>query len=181
MCCYFLLLDAYARTPAPVLLHEKAVAILARFPRLATLDTADQHLIAGLLGRPDTTSPWPRATRLIEQFALPSEWIRWTLLDPLNILWDWGLRAKAENAQEEAALSIAKLFQAMGEWLMALPLSPIWRNLSADKLEDELRMLSATLFHEKRVRLSIGRRLLADLGADGGELLRRNGYLPSES
>jgi hypothetical protein len=111
--------------------------------------------------------------------ARQSSYIRWALIEPLEIL----ARGLSWRTQGMAGAELGRrLGRALAVWAGRLPLTEAWRDLSDVALARELAVLRRVLLRDAAARAVVGRRLRALIGDDGYRcaLLAEAGYLAGD-
>ena len=99
--------------------------------------------------------------RLLRARASASSFIRWGILDPVEMyLAAVGWRLDGMGANEIGA----RLAAAFAEWGVRLPLTDVWQRLSNYTIGEELRFLCDWLLPTPQARAGFARRLRQHLG-----------------
>jgi len=153
----------------------EAIAMHLVQPLLSMLAVFDSYVSAPndleALGRVilERAALCPAATPaavLVQLPELQSPWIEWGLIEPIR-LWAATL-AKVQEQTDPARLGHWMTGQ-FEDWAMALPLSPIWQQLSSAELAEELDELSRILLRTDYLRGAFAARLRREIqiGAAG--------------
>jgi hypothetical protein len=144
------LIEAYALHGAgPSLLgrqfveaHPSAASSRARLD--AMTQAADAILNAGA-----TDDPLGAVAKLLISRGLPSEHIRWALMEPVAF-YHAALSAHVEGATADSLG--ADLAASIDNWSAMLPIDPVWGSLSLAEAQAELRILERKLLRTRSAR-----------------------------
>ncbi|HTU13019.1 MAG TPA: hypothetical protein VMG08_19170 [Allosphingosinicella sp.] len=127
----------------------------ARRQRLAALDQA------GRFWRGDEVPDHETARKLaglLQDHALPSEHVRWALVEPVRI---FQAILRALPRRPVAATIGRDIRAAIDAWVPDFPIDPIWASLPLRELTAELENIDAVLLKSEAARARFRRRLLA--------------------
>lgn len=179
------LIQAYSRANcSPRQVGEQFAEGLASTPALRALALAEideaRDVLSNLRrGRASVSRRLGDLGRLLRQRAAKSPYVRWALMDPIDLYLD-ALTRHLEGADPE---SIGQAFcEGVDDWGARMPLSEEWKSLSKYDIAQELEFLSAALLRSSATRSRFGRRLLDFFRGDGAvaRLLDQAGYISEE-
>jgi hypothetical protein len=164
--CLRLLCFHRDRQPDAAELGERFAEQLADCPELRALSPEDVALALDTVRRSDAAAPAPPAeleplARLLRAKASASPFIRWGILDPIEMcLAAVGWRLDGIDSDEIGA----RLGAAFADWGARLPLTDMWQRLSNHTLAEELRFMRDWLLPTAPARAEFARRLREHLG-----------------
>jgi hypothetical protein len=103
---------------------------------------------------------WPLAT-LLQERALPSEHIRWGLIEPVRIY--RGLIESASRRSGPEAIG-ASIRAAIDTWAAEMPIDAVWASLPSTQVVSELDWLDQIVLKSDGARARFRRRLKARFG-----------------
>jgi len=127
----------------------------------AALDEAQKQL-AALRGSTEDM-PWQPLAELLRDRALPSDTVRWALIEVLLMFADAVEWSRAGMEPPEIGRRLALAIDA---WGTRMPLTPVWPTLSRYTLARELDFLKRALLRTPGAREVIARRLVETFGSD---------------
>jgi len=110
----------------------------------------------------------PDLASLVRERAWPSPYVKWMLIDPIDMLSDalvWRLEGLGSD---EIGRRLGERFD---EWSVQMPLTPVWSKLSRYTLNEEFAFLENTLLRQASTRYRFGQRLTKMLPADKASLV----------
>ena len=153
-------------------LGRRFAAAIDSDPDLATsLSIADAQLALDVLNDAPNTgaeaitpeSPLGALWQLLGEHAHPSRYVRWALIDSIAIFVD-ALKWRLDGTpSEEIGSRLARRFD---EWAPRLPLSDVWKGLSAYSLEQEVAFVKQVLLRSEDAQREFGCRLAAHLSGN---------------
>jgi hypothetical protein len=161
--------------PGAAGLGERFLEQLADCPELHSLSPEQVALALDTVRRPGAATPaLPGAleplARLLRARASASSFIRWGILDPIEMY----LAAVGWRPDDIGSNEIgARLAAAFAHWGVRLPLTDVWQRLSNHTIAEELRFLCGWLLPTSQARADFARRLREHLGdhrADGAAI-----------
>ena len=152
--------------PGAADLGERFLEQLADCPELHSLSSEQVTLALDTVrGRGAATPALPGAleplARLLRAKASASRFIRWGILDPIEMYLaavGWQLDGMGSNEIG------ARLAAAFAHWGARLPLTDVWQRLSNHTIAEELRFLCGWLLPTSQARADFARRLREHLG-----------------
>jgi hypothetical protein len=99
-----------------------------------------------------------RLTNLLQAHAMPSEHVRWALVEPVSM---FGAILEALPARPAPARVGRAIREAIDDWAPRFPIDPVWASLPMRTLIDELENIDALLLRSAGARLRFRHRLLA--------------------
>ncbi|HEX6622058.1 MAG TPA: hypothetical protein VF024_20500 [Solirubrobacteraceae bacterium] len=165
--CLQLLRSYTERRPGAVALGERFEAGLRASPELAGLSAQDIALALALLRSPDEDAPGLPAelaplAELLRDRASRSPYIRWALLDTIEIYLAAAGRRLEGDGPEQLGRWLSHAFDA---WGADLPLTDVWQRLSDYAIGEELGFLRRRLLPSPPARARFAGRLSAHLAA----------------
>ena len=165
--CLQLLRSYTERRPDAVALGERFEAGLQASPELAGLSARDIALALALLRSPDGDAPGLPAelaplAELLRDRASRSPYIRWALLDTIEIYLAAAGRRLEGDGPEQLGRWLSHAFDA---WGAELPLTDVWHRLSDYAIGEELGFLRRRLLPSPQARARFAGRLRAHLAA----------------
>jgi hypothetical protein len=121
------------------------------------------------LAAPDVAA----AASLLRARALPSEHVRWALIEPIAMMIE-ALTWRLDGATPEAIGR--RLSRRFDDWGARLPITPVWGSLSKYAIRNELRFLEATLLRTREARVRFGARLVQTLDPERAALVERRWF-----
>jgi hypothetical protein len=95
---------------------------------------------------------------LLAERALPSEHVRWALLEPVLMMREWLLLSLEDAGSEGLAIEME---QAVAQWAAGFPISGVWAALSGGEVRRELRFCERVLMQSRSAFLRFHQRLRA--------------------
>lgn len=153
------------------------LASLQKAPVLAGMSRANAaEALALLQGRSTKGLPGTKLAPLLEDIARPSEYVRWALIETLEIyvqaiLWKFDGAGVVELDE--------RLQLAIGEWGARLPLTSVWNGLSNRAFREEIAFLSRALLATAHAKQLFAARLPASIwdNAERARILREAGFV----
>lgn len=180
------LLRLYATDDATAAeLGERVIADVASTPELACMTAAHVGVALAALRAPtgellDVPEPLGQLVEVLYRRAAGSEFIRWGILDTVEIYLEAMQALLAGDGAEAIGRRAAQRYEA---WAAQLPLTDVWGRLSSYGIGEELRFLGEFLMPSRRSRELFARRLAPHVRAlrpdvDLALALHTSGFLP---